>query len=84
MGTVHSLNRQRSKHDDGRCHEPGCDGVYRIVCPYRGQHPVECAHSRVDGPRHYLLWGFLDQVAPPRCRDCGEHLYDLALSTSSR
>jgi hypothetical protein len=80
--TVHSIAQQRKKHDDGKCHHPDCGGRYfRVICPYKGQHPDPCPHEHVLPKRPYGSWhgelfGVTYNVAPPRCTDCGQNLYD--------
>jgi hypothetical protein len=72
--TVHSIAQQRKKHDDGRCYHPDCGGrYYRVICPFKGQHPDPCPHEHVLPARTYNGgW----QTAPPRCTDCGQNIYE--------
>lgn len=71
--TVHSLAIQRGKHDDGLCWGPGCNGRYfRVICPFRGQHPTQCAHLEKRTYR-FLMHGFLPHTAT-KCVTCNETL----------
>lgn len=72
--SVSSLANQRKKHDDGKCWHDDCAGLYRVLCPYRGEHPdPRCPH-----PETYMhtfkLHGFLDYEIE-KCRRCGLPVY---------
>jgi hypothetical protein len=75
VSNVASLDVQRKKHDDGRCHEPGCpyEGNYRYVCPFKGQHPHPCPHTETY-VHHYKLHGFLDSEIT-KCKACHQAVY---------